>query len=702
MRLSKYVPPAFTPAVLSVLTASALNAHALPGVTNDWVYPGPDGKLVYRTTPAGDRIMDFSAAGYMGGGVALPSVPTKLILRPKGRHLDDTPAIQAAIDKVSAMPLEGGFRGAVVLAAGTFTCSNSIYISTSGVVLRGSGSGWLGTTLRMVGPRHSAVIIGNGRARRSESGPTVDDNAPISESDASSKSGAPRTVITDAYVPSGTSTFTVSNAAGFAVGETISIRRPTTAKWVHFMHMDDLVRGGRRQTWIGRGRDGFTERKITALSGNQITVDIPLADSYDATYLNPPGTTITLARPESLVSQVGVERLHFQCPPLEIAYGRAPYSAIRITGQDCWVRDVYCEETMNSTAIRGRRITMEQVVVKHTYPNLGASKPTDFSIEGSQILIDRCKITGDNMYFVWTASLYPGPNVVLNSTFRGRGSRIQPHMRWSTGLLVDNCTVPDGGIDFMNRGVAGSGHGWTMGWAVAWNCVAHDYIIQNPPGAVNWAIGCLGTNRQVGRMFDKEPLLPAGIFVSNGRPVTPPSLYLAQLAERLGPKAMRNIGYGSNSPRFFDNKSVPELPPLKRISDKSLGPDLAMHRPVNASNVRGNLPEFRGEKAVDGKDNTWWSTDDDARQPYLEVDMEGPVQLNAAVLEEAPTSYHVEEYKIEGMGDSGWKELAHGTTIGVHKVDRFPATTVWKVRLTILKSDMSASISKFGLYNAAK
>ena len=688
-------------AILFLFGAAAMNAAAAGTATSEWVHPGPDGKLVYKTTPAGDRIMDFSYAGYMGGGVALPDVPVRRTVQPAGKNQDDTPAIQAAIDAVSAMPLKGNFRGAVLLAPGDFICSNTISISASGVVLRGSGSGARGTTIKMVGRRHSAILIGNFRGNGARGGPTIDDNAPFSEQQpANEVFTTAETVIADAYVPSGTTTFTVSNADGFAVGNTIDIRRPTTPAWVHFMHMDDLVRNGRRQTWIGRWRDGITERKIIAISGNQITVDIPLADSYDAAYLNPPGTTVTKVRPAPMISQVGVERLHIQCPPLEIAYGRAPYSAIRINGEDCWVKDVYCEETMNSTAIRGRRITMEQVVVKHTYPNLGASKPTDFSIEGSQILIDRCQITGDNMYFVWTASLYPGPNVILNSTFRGRGSRVQPHMRWSTGLLVDNCSVPDGGIDFMNRGVAGSGHGWTMGWAVAWNCVAHDYIIQNPPGVDNWAIGCIGTNRLVGRMFDKEPILPAGIFDSPGKPVAPQSLYLAQLAERLGPKALKNIGYSSNTARQFKNKSVPQLPPLTPVVDQSLGPDLALHRPVNASNVRDRSPEFGGEKAVDGDPKTYWATDDNVRQPTLEVDMEGPVQINAARLEEASPIYHVQAYKIEGMGNSGWTLLARGTNIGEHKVDRFPTTTVWKVQLTILRADSSAAISEFGLYLA--
>jgi hypothetical protein len=110
-------------------------------------------------------------------------------------------------------------------------------------------------------------------------------------------------------------------------------------------------------------------------------------------------------------------------------------------------------------------------------------------------------------------------------------------------LLVDGCQVPESGIDFMNRGEMGSGHGWTIGWAVAWNCVARSYIIQQPPGAMNWAIGCQGTREESGMPFGHKPNLPQGIFDSHGTPVAPASLYLAQLRERLGPQALKNIGY---------------------------------------------------------------------------------------------------------------------------------------------------------------
>jgi hypothetical protein len=674
-----------TALLLSLLTVGIASAQK---GQSEWVYRGNNGKLVYKTTPAGDRIMDFSHAGYMGGGVALPVVPVKRLVKPSGTN-DDTQLIQNAIDEVAAMPLKGGFRGAVELAPGAFTCSGSIILSVSGVVLRGSGSGEGGTTIKMIGSPHTAIVIGRGNTKGALGRTEKADSSTV---------GAASTLITDTYVPSGSMSFTVADASGFAVGDIVNINRPVTEAWIHFMEMDNMWRDGKKQTWIKAGARGITKRNITAIEGNKLTLDIPLADSYDARFLNPPGTAVVKIVPAPRVVQVGVENTHIQCPPLEIDYGHAPYAGVRVGGDDCWLKDVYCEETMNTTVLAGNRITMEKVIVKHTYANLGASKPTDFSLEGSQNLIDRCEITGGNMYFVWTSSLIPGPNVLLNCTFKGIGSRIQPHQRWATGLLVDNCTVPDGGIDFMNRGIAGSGHGWTMGWAVAWNCIAKTYVIQNPPGAVNWAIGCIGRREQTARLFDSNPVLPDGNFDSHGFPVEIQSLYLAQLTERVGIQGIKNIGYEANSKKMFPNKLVNVLP-VKTDRDKVLGLNLTFARPVNTSNVKGTTRQFGGEKAVDGNIGTYWCTADGVTNAILEIDMEGPVNMNTLQLNEA-LGQHVEEYKVEAQLDSDWKLLAHGTTIGKKLVVKFPETIAWKVKLTVLKAKTNVAISNFGLYLA--
>jgi alpha-L-fucosidase len=90
---------------------------------------------------------------------------------------------------------------------------------------------------------------------------------------------------------------------------------------------------------------------------------------------------------------------------------------------------------------------------------------------------------------------------------------------------------------------------------------------------------------------------------------------------------------------------------------------------------------------------------DGASRATIELDMDGPTEINALALEEASgLTGHVQDYKVEGQVNSDWKLLSQGTTIGERKVDRFPKVTVWKVRLTILKAQPYPAIRKFGLY----
>ena len=130
---------------VSFAAAAALAAPA----ASKWVYFGEDRKLHYRADARGNRIVDFSYAGYRGGGVRLPNVPASKTLAAVGG--DNTPQIQAALDAVSRLPVNAaGFRGAVVLKAGTFEVDGTLRIAAGGVVLRGSGSAGGGTNIQLV------------------------------------------------------------------------------------------------------------------------------------------------------------------------------------------------------------------------------------------------------------------------------------------------------------------------------------------------------------------------------------------------------------------------------------------------------------------------------------------------------------------------------------------------------------------------
>src|SRR5215475_2824433 len=123
-----------------VLAASILSAQ----VISDWAFEGPDHRLHYRYDNHGNSIMDFSSAGYRGGGVKLPSVAAAQRLTPVGG--DNTARIQAALDTAN---------GAVVLAPGEYQLAGTLCISRSGVVLRGEK----GATIRLTGRPHRFLEI---------------------------------------------------------------------------------------------------------------------------------------------------------------------------------------------------------------------------------------------------------------------------------------------------------------------------------------------------------------------------------------------------------------------------------------------------------------------------------------------------------------------------------------------------------------
>ena len=491
---------------------------------SQWVYFSRPGKLAYQALKTGDRIIDFSYAGYLGGGVALPVVPVRKTVAPTGD--DDTASIQAAIDEVSTLPLVRGLRGAVLLLPGRFHCKGVLTVRASGVVLRGSGSNDRGTVMEMTGDPHLAIAIIGEKVIK-----------PLGTA----------TTVSDAYVPSGSMSFNVRDIADFKAGDTVEIVRPTTAEWVRFMGMDTLVRNGKKETWVGG--DTNTERRIVAISGKRLQFDVPLADSYDAKYLGMDGTKVAKIEHTGQVEQVGVEDLRIVAPARTVTLNDKHFNGLELKSvKDGWIRDVSIANTTGPVNLDNdtRRVTVENVNVTQSIALVGAAKSADFSVDGTQILIDRCSATEDNVFYIATGARQQGPNVVLHCVFHGDG-HVQPHQRWSTALLVDGCRVPEGGIDLMNRGEMGSGHGWTMGWGVAWNNEAKSYVIQMPPGSANWGIGNRGEQR-LEKMPTFDPgqeisVPPQGFVDSQENPVAPASLYLEQLRERLGAQALKNIGY---------------------------------------------------------------------------------------------------------------------------------------------------------------
>jgi len=518
-------------AFLSVSIASAAPAPA----TKAWVSVGSDGRLVYQSTTTGDRIPDYSSAGYMGGGVKLPKAEVGATLAPVAGGADDTARIQKALDAVaeratSEHPL------ALVLAPGTYNCSGNIRLNHNGLVLRGGGATADKVVIKMTGAPHVCIKMGDGEAKSTGGAVSPGVAAPKGyDGRALAQSGEP---ITDAYVPCGATTVTLRSASGFKVGDEVAVIRPITAKWVALLKMDKLVgKDGKAQHWLGPNDETVIERKIKAINGNKITLEVPINDSIDSTYLNPPGGKVAKLTPIHRYNQMGLENITIIAGKSNFEVGKPQYDGLQCSNvEDCWVTNVILKNNEAGLGINSeaRRMTFKQFAILHDYPapSTGAKFP-DITANGYQILFYKCEVQGDYRFPYCCGPKGIGPNVLLDFKIIGK-SWLQPHMKWSTGLLIDNCQATNGGsIDIINRNTMGSGHGWAMAWCTVWNTTAEGgFTIDTAPGTLNWAIGSIGD-------FKRPRSSPA--IQSTGKHVAPASLYRAQLADRLGPQAVANL-----------------------------------------------------------------------------------------------------------------------------------------------------------------
>jgi Ca2+-binding RTX toxin-like protein len=544
--------------------------------------PAGSGMLTYQPLDdRGDHIMDFSHAGYKDGGVALPIVAPTIALSPAASG-DDTPRIQAALDQVAALPVDPdtGFRGAVMLEAGAYRIDGTLNLNASGVVLRGAGSDPAGSVLQLTTSPHKALaLVGSG----------------------SRILGTPVSIV-DFYLPSGARSLDIANSSGLNVGDRVLVRRRATTEWVHFMQMDDLVRNGAPQNWISAGSTFITDRRIVAISGNHITFDAPVTDSFDATYLGlPAGDVVPFTFP-GRISNVGAEDLRVIAPAAPAPINQPNYKAFSVDNvEDGWVKNVYARDCQSGVSVGdgSRRITFDRVTLDHTVAaNTSAGAPGDFGISGSQTLLMRCRsLNAANVFYALTQSMDTGPIVLLDFQASG-GTAIQPHQRWATGLLVDRAYLSSGSIELENRGNLGSGQGWTMGWGVVWNSAASHFTVQQPPGATNWAIGNLGPITDRPRYGTTGPNLPRGTFDSHGTPVQPTSLYLAQLCDRLGPQALTSIGYAdvaapptpTPTPTSTPGTPTPTPTPTATPVGFTFEAEALPYTTSGATNVPGNDP----------------------------------------------------------------------------------------------------------------
>lgn len=456
------------------------------------------------------KIPDFSYAGYRGGGVPIPDAPTVVTVSPGMGN--DLSRIQAAIDEVGRRPMDAnGIRGAVLLTAGQFEVDGTLEINTSGTVLRGEGQGQDGTVILATQRAKHALIRIQGDA--SGFGELSNTRADVISS----------------YVPVGSRTMEVTDNVRFEVGDTIAIFRTPNEAWTDRLRMGQW--GWEAHTYhIGH------ERKIIGIRGSELTVDVPFVDTIDAAY---GGGFVFKSDMSRRLEDSGVEDLRLvSVYESDTDEDHGWDGVVLARASNSWVRRVTVEHFGYSAITledESAFNTIEEVAMLDPKSQILGGRRYAFNLaDGIGNLFQRCYSRAGRHNFV-SGSRTTGPNVWLDSLAVDPLSDEGPHHRWATGLLFDNIKSRD--INVQNRTSSGTGHGWTGSQVLFWNVEAERIICDSPSGGMNYSVGSVGESTPSSYAPDEA----ACFRISPDQPVTPRSLYLQQLQDRLGVAAVENV-----------------------------------------------------------------------------------------------------------------------------------------------------------------
>ena len=539
---------AMAPAFLSRAHAQAQDLA--PVVSR--IYPGGDGRLAYVPDEQGNIIHDASHAGYRGGGVAIPTVPVRETVWPIAG--DNSAHLQAAIDRLSSRaPDAQGFRGAVLLRAGYYRIATPLRIQTSGVVLRGEGMGDTGTVLVGTGTGRPAAAPGAGPGT-GPGGPTQGTLVVIGGAAGVTTRDDSLQTIADEYVPVGARRFRVTSAAAYRPGDTVIVQRMGNQAWIDAVGMNG-------ETPASRWRP-FTidwDRVVVEVQGNTITIDAPLTCAIEKRWGG--GELVKYADP-GRIEQVGVENLRaiseFDPTRRSTEYGnmdRPNYVAeeyyadedhyrnfvIFDNARNGWVRNATALHFVNSmvgTQRGSKWITVQDCISREPISRRMGARRFTFALRGQLALVQRCYSDKGRHSFM-TGQPSGNGNVFLDCKATSPFSSSEPHEQWATGTLYDNVQAPLTARFWKNINI-----GWAGANTVFWNCKG-DFLVQKPPTAQNFSFGHIGVNAVVFNIPLQDPAKETGHIESLDRHVTPRSLYLTQLRERLGDAAVRQIAVAS-------------------------------------------------------------------------------------------------------------------------------------------------------------
>ena len=527
------------------------------------------GQIEYNADGRGNTVLDFSQCGYRQSDAALPDADVAVFVSHASG--DQSARIQRAIDYVSSLKADPvtGLRGAVLLDKGAFMLSEPLRISASGVVLRGASKSE--TVLFKQGVDRGAAVYVEGKHDRQ-----ILDTLRI----------------TDAYVPVGKKTFSVS-ASQTLPAETFGLLvvRPSKKEWIASIGCSQF--GGNLGYWGWKpGEMDVQWDRCATAKGSTLTIDVPLTVALDKQW----GEAYALRYVwPGRISNCGVENLTIVSDTPEWKANKQTedhcWDGIHIdAAQDCWVRMVDFRGLAGSAVIvqsGAQQVTVEDCCSLQPVSEIGGWRRRTFLTLGGKTLFQRCySEEGVNDFSAGYCA--PGPNAFVQCDAVGTHGFSGSSSSWATGLLFDNVNIEGGAISFKNLELDKWGAGWNTANSMLWQCSASRIDCYDAaPDARSYAVGCWAY------------CVGNGFWLEVNNHVNPRSLFLTQLTARRGSEAaeeqcrllMRNLD-GSTSPTYERAAQMaaealkPRITMKQWIADAVFTPSVAQGAAKNIDDIK--------------------------------------------------------------------------------------------------------------------
>lgn len=144
---------------------------------------------------------------------------------------------------------------------------------------------------------------------------------------------------------------------------------------------------------------------------------------------------------------------------------------------------------------------------------------------------------------------------------------------------------------------------------------------------------------------------------------------------------------------------VQRLQEFAQAREDAFAHNLAAKVKAESEESRGGSRRFSASKAVDGKADTYWATDDDVLTGSIVMDFGKETSFNRFLAQEYIRSgQRVCSFIIECMKDGEWKKIQDATTIGYKRILCFPTVTSRYLRFTVTDSRACPMISNIEVY----